>query len=212
MKSLADGLPREIAEQIHPDWRKNEAAYWAMREQLVARYQGQWIGFADGAVVASGRSPVVVFHAAHQAAEHPFFVCVGREDEPCRIRRSTFAYDTNYPGEALPVIEVEFRQASGLPGIVLDRVVADTGLRLSNADANLRLRPDQQVCRRSAKAAKASWATTLFVPFVDRTVFAPDTGEAGLDERRVQAIIPPQVMARGSANARCNTPMLKPVG
>ena len=29
MKSLADELPPEIARQIDPDWRKNEAAYWA---------------------------------------------------------------------------------------------------------------------------------------------------------------------------------------
>ena len=57
MKSLADGLPPEIAQQIHPDWRKNEAAYWAVRDQLLGQYQGQWIGFADGVVVASGAVP-----------------------------------------------------------------------------------------------------------------------------------------------------------
>src|SRR2546421_300874 len=51
MKSLADGLPPEIARQIHPDWRKNEAAYWAVRDQLLKQYQGQWIGFADGAAL-----------------------------------------------------------------------------------------------------------------------------------------------------------------
>src|SRR5207244_6780924 len=38
MKSLADALPPEIARQIHPDWRKNEAAYWAVRDQLLGRY------------------------------------------------------------------------------------------------------------------------------------------------------------------------------
>ena len=64
MKSLADALPPEIARQIHPDWRKNEAAYWAVRDQLLSQYQGQWIGFADCAVIASGTSPVAVFHAA----------------------------------------------------------------------------------------------------------------------------------------------------
>ena len=47
MKGLADGLPTEIARQIHPDWRKNEAGYWAVRDQLLGQYQGQWIGFAD---------------------------------------------------------------------------------------------------------------------------------------------------------------------
>ncbi len=97
MKSLADGLPAEIARQIHPDWRKNEAAYWAVRDQLLGQYRGQWIGFADGVVVASGARPVVVFHAAHQAAEHPYLICVGREEEPYRMRRANFAYDTSYP-------------------------------------------------------------------------------------------------------------------
>lgn len=64
MKSLADGLPSEVAQQIHPDWRKNEADYWAVRDQLLAQYQDQWIGVADGAIIASGDSPVAAFHAA----------------------------------------------------------------------------------------------------------------------------------------------------
>src|SRR3954464_15807636 len=117
MESLADRLPPEIARQIHPDWRKNEAGYWSVRDQLLAQYRDQWIGFADGAVIASGTSPVAVFHAAEASGRHPFFICVGREEEPCRIRRVTFPYDSGYPGEPLPVIRVEFRQVSGSPGV-----------------------------------------------------------------------------------------------
>jgi hypothetical protein len=127
MKSIADQLPPEIARQIHPDRRKNEAAYWAVRDQLLDQYRDQWVGFADGRVVASGTSPVTVFHAAEATGLHPFFICVGREEEPCRIRRVSFPYDATYPGEALPVIPVEFRQVGGSPGIVLDRVIPDTG-------------------------------------------------------------------------------------
>jgi hypothetical protein len=127
MKSIADQLPPEIARQIHPDRRRNEAAYWAVRDQLLGQYQGQWIGFADGKVIALGTSPVEVFHAAEATGLHPFFICVGREEEPTRIRRAIFAYDASYPGEALPVISVEFRQSSGMPGVVLDRVIPDTG-------------------------------------------------------------------------------------
>ena len=91
MKSLADGLPAEIARQVHPEWKKNETTYWGVRDQLHAQFQGQWIGFARGVVVASGTRPVVVFHAAHQAAEHPYVICVGREDQPYRMRRANFA-------------------------------------------------------------------------------------------------------------------------
>ena len=61
MKSIADQLPPEIAAQIHPDRRKNEAEYWAVRDQLLDQYRGQWIGFADGRVVASGtKSPCAI--------------------------------------------------------------------------------------------------------------------------------------------------------
>jgi hypothetical protein len=127
MKSIADQLPPEIARQIHPDRRKNEAGYWAVRDRLLDQYRGQWIGFADGRVIASGTSPVTVFHAAEGTGLHPFFICVGTEDEPCRIRRETFPYDASYPGEALPLISVEFRQTSGSPGVILDRVIPDTG-------------------------------------------------------------------------------------
>jgi hypothetical protein len=88
-----DQLPPEIARQIHPDCRKNEAEYWAVREQLLDEYQGKWIGFADGRVVASGTSFVTVFHAAEATGLRPFFICVGKEEQPCRIRRANFAYD-----------------------------------------------------------------------------------------------------------------------
>jgi hypothetical protein len=86
MKSIADQLPPEIDRQVHPDWRRNEAAYWVVRDQLLNQYRDQWIGFADGAVIAFGTRPVEVFHAAQQSGRHPFITCVGREEEPSRIR------------------------------------------------------------------------------------------------------------------------------
>jgi hypothetical protein len=44
MKSIVNQLPPEIARQIHPDRRKNEMGYWAVRDQLLDQYRGQWIG------------------------------------------------------------------------------------------------------------------------------------------------------------------------
>ena len=127
MKSMADQLPPEIARQIHPDRRKNEEGYWAVRDQLLALHQGQWVGFADGKVIASGKVPVTVFHAAESSGLHPFFICVGKEDVPCRIRRASYAYDATYPGEALPLVSAEIRLASSSLGRVLDLVIPDTG-------------------------------------------------------------------------------------
>src|SRR6266446_3462259 len=83
MKSLADALPPEIAQKIHPDWRKNEAAYWSMRDQLLSQYQGQWIAFADGAVIAAASTPLEVFLAVQRSGRHPFVIRVGNKDGPC---------------------------------------------------------------------------------------------------------------------------------
>jgi hypothetical protein len=89
MQSLADRLPPEIARAIHPDWRKNEAEYWAKRESLLGQYKDQWIAFADGNVVASGKRPVEVLHAARASGRHAFVTCVGREDSPFGMRRKS---------------------------------------------------------------------------------------------------------------------------
>jgi len=166
MKSITDQLPPEIARQIHPDRRKNEEAYWAVRDQLLDQYLGQWIGFAGGQVIASGPSPVTVFHAAEATGQHPFVICVGREDEPCRVRRVTFPYDPNYSGEALPLISVEFRKASGVSGIVLDRVIPDTGADASVlpwADCRmLQLHPSSGAQGLISGVAGSSTATLVF--------------------------------------------------
>lgn len=102
MRPIADQLPPQIARQLHPDRRKNELEYWAARDQLLNQYQDQWIGFADAKAIASGTSPVTVLRAAEASGRHPFVICVGHEDEPCRVRRAAFAYNTDYRGEALP--------------------------------------------------------------------------------------------------------------
>jgi hypothetical protein len=127
VQSLADQLPPEIARQIHPDWRKNETEYWARRETLLEQYRDRWIAFADGEVISSGHSPVDVFHEAQQSGRHPFVTCVGREHEPTRIRRAVFSYDDTYPEEALPLLSAEFRNDPAKEGVVLDRVIPDTG-------------------------------------------------------------------------------------
>jgi hypothetical protein len=128
MKSLADALPSEIARQIHPDWRKNEAGYWAVRDRLLAQHQGQWIAFADGAVMAAAPTPLEVFLAVRDSGRHPFVIRVGHEAEPWyRIRRASFLYDAAYPTTPLPVVSAEFRPVTGSTGLLLDRVIPDTG-------------------------------------------------------------------------------------
>lgn len=99
MRSLAAGLPSETAKKFHPAWHKHEQEYWAARAALLAQYNGQWVAFADGGVIASGRSPVEVFQAGHQSGRHPYVACVGREEEPCRMRQASLRQCSQYETE-----------------------------------------------------------------------------------------------------------------
>ena len=166
MKSLLDGLPPEVAQQIHPDWQRNETAYWEVRETLLPHYRDQWIAFAHGRVLVSGTSAVEVLHAAQASGLHPFVTCVGREHEPSRMRRAVFAYDTTYPQEALPVIPVEFRAQEAMPGLVYEQVIPDTGADASAlpwADcAQLALDPRQGVPGLIGGVGATSASTIIF--------------------------------------------------
>jgi hypothetical protein len=89
MTNLADQLPTDIAQQLHPDHRKIEARYWTARDQILPQFDGLWVGFANGQVIASEISPVAVFYAAETSGRHPFVVCVGKEDVLTGINRFT---------------------------------------------------------------------------------------------------------------------------
>lgn len=152
MNSALDALPPEIAKLIDPKWRQNEIEYWKQRDQLLLQFKDQWIGFADGRVIVSGRSAVAVFHEAEQTCEAPFVVCVGHEDEPTRFRRSTFPYDTGYAPEPLPMVSVEIRSISGVLGVLLHDMIADTG-----ADATAITWGDAQLLQLDPKKGRPVW-------------------------------------------------------
>jgi hypothetical protein len=86
------------------------------------------------------------------------------------MRRAVFAYDTTYPGEALPVIRAEFRKLSGISGMSFDQVIADTGTDTSTlpwADCQLlQLDPLQGVPGLMSGVAGGSATTLGFVAWV----------------------------------------------
>lgn len=170
MTSLSAGLPAEIAAALPPEWRANEAAYWAARPGLLNTHRGLWVAFADGAVIAAGPSAVEILHTAAASGHHPFVARVGAETEPCRMRRASFPYNTAYPGEPLPQLAAEFRTATGSPGMMLDQVIPDTG-----ADATalpwvdcqaMGLNPSQGVPARIGGVGGSSAATLVFPGWV----------------------------------------------
>src|SRR5260221_14255546 len=100
MTSLADGLPPEMAQYVHPEWRANETEYWANRDGLLDTFRGLWVAFAGGTVIASGKNSLAIFEAAELSGRHPFVTYVGGEDVADRIRKVIFPYDPTGPGAA----------------------------------------------------------------------------------------------------------------
>lgn len=152
MNSAYDALPQEIRERINPKWRENELEYWRQREQLLAQYKDRWVAFADGKVVVEGKTPTAVSHEAKRVAEAPYVTCVGHEDEPTKIRTTIFTYDTGYNGEPLPMISVEMRTISGVPGVMIHDMIADTG-----ADASTITWGDSQKLKLDPKVGEPVW-------------------------------------------------------
>ncbi len=68
------------------------------------------------------------------------------------MRRVSFPYDGSYPGEPLPIIALEFRPVSGASGVILDRIIADTG-----ADASAIPWADCQTLRLTVSQGRPSW-------------------------------------------------------
>jgi len=73
-KDLAVTNSPAVASQIHPDWRKHEAASGDARYRLLALYRGQWVAFADEVVIAAAATPLEVFLAIRQSAQDPFVI------------------------------------------------------------------------------------------------------------------------------------------
>ena len=170
MESLLDKLPAEIGKRINPQWRKNEADYWAKRPSLLADYTNKWIGFANGKVIACGTSAVEIFHVAQATGQHPFVTCVGHEHEPNRMRRLSFSYDTGYAIEPLPVMSAEFRKSVSIAGIALDHVIPDTGADASAIPwsdcERLQLDPAEGMPGLMGGVGESSMATVIFQAWV----------------------------------------------
>jgi hypothetical protein len=94
---------REHAEQIKEEARqrfeREKQAYWAMREELLKQYLGQWVAVVNGQVVAAGnKMGKVMEEAFRKTSSKVMYVSeVGHEDRVLRIRQvAAGKYDRNY--------------------------------------------------------------------------------------------------------------------
>jgi hypothetical protein len=80
--------PRDIVEQ---GFEQDRQDYWAMREELLAKYPGKWVAVHKGRVVAVGDDPLSLMDHALAEDGYAYTNKVGAEDKiVIRQRRVSF--------------------------------------------------------------------------------------------------------------------------
>jgi hypothetical protein len=127
---------REHAEQskeeAHQRFEREKQAYWAMREELLKQYLGQWVAVVNGQVVAAGnKMGKVMEEAFRKTSSKVMYVSeVGHEDRVLRIRQiATGKYDRNYR-PAAPITTTPVSDLVETVPVTVDFLV-DTGADLT---------------------------------------------------------------------------------
>ena len=79
--------------------------YWAMRDELIAKYAGKWVDVHKGRVIAVADEPVSIMEQALAEDGYAYTNKVGDEDKiVIRQRRVSFLYDDAYLPKELEVL------------------------------------------------------------------------------------------------------------
>jgi hypothetical protein len=91
---------RQVVEKGFEQDRQN---YWAMRDELLAKYLGKWVAVHKGRVVAVADEPLSIMEQALAEDGYAYSNKVGDEDKiVIRQRRVSFPYDNAYAPTPLP--------------------------------------------------------------------------------------------------------------
>jgi hypothetical protein len=82
------------SEPVEQGFERDKRDYWAMREELLAKYAGKWVAVHQGRVVAAGTDPLSIMEEALAEDGYAYTNRVGEEDKiVIRQRRISFGYD-----------------------------------------------------------------------------------------------------------------------
>jgi hypothetical protein len=119
------GAERDAVER---GFEQDRLDYWAMRDELLAKYSGKWVAVHKGRVIAIGDEPLGVMDQALAEDGYAYTNKVGDEDKiVIRQRRVSFPYDAAYSPTPLPRIAAvldNFRQTKSKP---VSDAIPDTG-------------------------------------------------------------------------------------
>ena len=96
------GHERDIVEK---GFEQDRLDYWAMRDELLAKYAGKWVAVHKGRVTAVADEPLSIMEQALAEDGYAYTNKVGDEDKiVIRQRRVSFRYDDAYLPKKLEVL------------------------------------------------------------------------------------------------------------
>ncbi len=117
---------------------REEQAYWALREELLRLFPGQWVAVVGGEVVAVGTdSSEVIREAIRKTGRTTGYVGhVGQEDEVYRIRRVHMGHYDRSRHRPIPMMHAAVSHITGT-GEVAVALLVDTGADLTVLSADV---------------------------------------------------------------------------
>jgi hypothetical protein len=117
--------PREIVDQ---GFERDRRDYWAMRDELLAKYSGKWVAVHKGRVMAAGDDPLSIMEQALAEDGYAYTNKVGDEDKiVVRQRRVSFPYDDTYSPTPIPRVSVVLHNFPQTKSKTVADAIPDTG-------------------------------------------------------------------------------------
>lgn len=124
-------------ETVEQGFARDKRDYWAMREDLLAKYPGKWVAVHRGRVVAVGSDPLSIMEKALAEDGYAYTNKVGEEANiVVRQRRVSFGYDETYAPTALPRITATFHNFARTKSKTVTDAIPDTGADVSCLPVN----------------------------------------------------------------------------
>lgn len=121
-------MTKQQKQFVEQGFERDRLDYWAMRDELLAKYAGKWVAVHKGRVIAVADEPVSLMDQALADDGYAYTNKVGEEDKiVIRQRRVSFPYDTTYSPTPLPRLAAVLYNFAQTKSKVVNDAVPDTG-------------------------------------------------------------------------------------
>ena len=113
---------------VDTGFEQDRLDYWAMRDELLAKYAGKWVAVHKGRVIAVADEPVSILDQALADDGYAYTNKVGEEDKiVIRQRRVSFPYDVTYSPTPLPRMAAVLHNFPQTKSKAVTDAIPDTG-------------------------------------------------------------------------------------